>query len=326
MVPSASNLNILFITANRLGDAVLSTGVLGALIDRHPGARITVACGTLPASLFRAAPQVGRVIELVKQPRHGHWRTLWLETIGTRWDLIVDLRNTLMSRLLRSRMRKSFAGPKPRQHMVEGLAALIGVDPMDAAPRLWLDPRSRARVASALPRPAKLLALAPGAHGFGKRWPPERYAALAQRLVGQGGMMAGGDVAVLGSKSERTQAAPVIAALSGAQVIDLVGHTEPVEAGAWLARADLYVGNDSGLTHLAAAAGAPTLALFGPGIPSRYRPWGRHAQYLIADDDPDRTLDMCKIDDMLALAEMEKLSVDQVAQAAEALYRVEHAA
>jgi lipopolysaccharide export system permease protein len=118
----------------------------------------------------------------------------------------------------------------------------------------------------------------------------------------------------------------VIAALPAAQVIDLVGRTEPIQAAAWLARADLYVGNDSGLTHLAAAAGAPVLSLFGPSVPSRYRPWGPRSRYLIANDDPDRMIDLCKVDDMLALAEMEKLSVDQVVEAAEALYRMDHAA
>jgi hypothetical protein len=55
-------------------------------------------------------------------------------------------------------------------------------------------------------------------------------------------------------------------------------------------------------------------------IPARYRPWGASATYLIAHDDPNRMIDICKIDDLLALAEMEKLSVDQVVAAAEARY------
>jgi lipopolysaccharide export system permease protein len=322
--------NILFITANRLGDAVLSTGILGVLIDRYPGAQITVACGPLPAPLFNEIPQVVRLIEMVKQPYHRHWLSLWWQSFTTRWDLVVDLRNSVVSRLVRSRSRKVFTGLKPRQHMVEGLASLVTADPKDAAPRLWLNSGSLEEVATALPRQVPLLALAPGAHGFGKRWPSERYAELALRLLAPDGVMAGGKLAVLGGTNERPQADPVIAAVTAAftadRVIDLVGRTDPLLAAAWLARADLYVGNDSGLTHLAAAAGAPTLALFGPGLPARYRPWGHAATYLIAHDDPNRTVDMCKIDDYLALAEMEKLSVDQVAQAAEALYAVEHAA
>lgn len=313
-------MDILFITANRLGDAVLSTGILGVLIDRYPGAEITVACGPLPAPLFNEIPQVVRLIEMVKQPLHRHWRTLWLQTIGTRWDLIVDLRNSAISRLLRARSVKVFTGLKPRQHMVEGLAALLNADPKDAAPRLWLNSGALEAVADTISRQVPLLALAPGAHGFGKRWPSERYAELATRLLGPDGILAGGRLVVLGASGEHREAGPVIAALPADRVIDLVGRTDPLLAAAWLARADLYIGNDSGLTHLAAAAGAPTLALFGPGLPARYRPWGPCANYLIANDDPNRKIDLCKIDDMLALAEMEKLSVDHVVAAAGALY------
>ncbi len=314
-------MNILFITANRLGDAVLSTGALAALIAQHPSARITVACGPLGAPLFAAVPQVVNVITMIKQPMHGHWRRLWLQTIGTSWDLVVDLRNTAVSRMLRKRTLKVFRGLKPRQHMVEGLAELVGVDSNKASPRLWLSSGLLEQVGRERRGGERLLALAPGAHGFGKRWPADRYAALAKTLLGPGGILAGGKLVILGGADEGKESAPSIAALPPDRVIDLVGHTDPLQAAAWLAAADLYVGNDSGLTHLAAAAGAPTLALFGPGLPARYRPWGPSAAYLIANDDPDRTIDLCKVDDMLALAEMEKLSIDRVVGAAEVLYR-----
>ncbi len=320
IVQSAPGLNILFITANRLGDAVLSTGLLSVLIDRYPQARVTVACGPLASSLFVGIPQVVTTITMIKRPFHGHWRDLWVQVIGTAWDLVVDLRNTLISRMIPSRSRKIFQGPKPRQHMVEALAALVAADPRDAGPRLWLEEAGHDSVLSSLPAGAKLLAIGPGAHGVGKRWPCERYAELAVRLTEAGGIMEGATVAVLGSANERDQATPVIAALPASRIVDLVGRTEPRGAAAWLARADLYVGNDSGLTHLAAAAGAPTLALFGPGIPMRYRPWGRNARYLMVDDDPNRDIDLCKIDDDLALSEMKKLTVDAVLSAAESLF------
>ena len=313
-------LNILFITANRLGDAVLSTGVLGALIDRHPEARITVACGPVAAPLFSVIPEVARVIVLIKRPRHGHWRDLWFEAIRTVWDLVIDIRNTVVSRLVRRRSLRAFRGPAPGQHMVEALSAMIDVRP-PAAPRLWLDSAALEQVAGAIPRQTPLLALAPGANSVGKRWPANRYAILASRLLAPEGSLSGGSVVLLGSAEERAEIGPILAALPPERVIDLVGRTDPLLAAAWLARADLYVGNDSGPTHLAAAAGAPTLALFGPGLPARYRPWGRWAEYLIAEKAPGRTVDMCKIDDSLALAEMEKLSVDQVLLAAEALAR-----
>ncbi len=263
---------------------------------------------------------------MIKQARHAHWLELWRRTAATRWDQIVDLRDTVVSRLLRRRSLKIFRGVGPRQHMVEGLAALLGLDPSAAAPRVWLSSAAVEQVNRALPADTPLLALAPGAHGVGKRWPADRFAQLAASLIGPGGALANGRVALLGAPNETPEAAPTIAALEPGRVIDLVGRTDAAQAAAWLARADLYVGNDSGLTHLAAAAGAPTLALFGPGLPHRYRPWGPRARFLIARDDPERTIDLCKIDDALALAEMKKLSIEQVLAAANALYRLGAAA
>ncbi len=75
-------------------------------------------------------------------------------------------------------------------------------------------------------------------------------------------------------------AQPVLDALPGA--VDLVGALSLPEAAACLARCSLFVGNDSGLMHLAAAAGAPTLGLFGPTPPSEYAPRGRRAGFVAA--------------------------------------------
>ncbi len=68
----------------------------------------------------------------------------------------------------------------------------------------------------------------------------------------------------------------MIAALPAGRVIDLVGAVDLPGAAACLQRCRLFVGNDSGLMHLAAAAGTPTLGLFGPSRERRYAPWGPH--------------------------------------------------
>ncbi|WP_042704493.1 glycosyl transferase, partial [Azospirillum sp. B506] len=85
---------ILFITSNRLGDAVLSTGLLGHLTEACPGARLTIACGPLPAPLFRAVPGLERLIPLGQRSYARHWLRLLLECVRPRWDLGVDLRNS----------------------------------------------------------------------------------------------------------------------------------------------------------------------------------------------------------------------------------------
>jgi len=115
-----------------------------------------------------------------------------------------------------------------------------------------------------------------------RRWPPERFGALARALV-----LDGFDVAVIGAADpgEVACAAAVVAAASlidlpGAahgRSIDLAGGLSLGELCALLARAALVVSNDSGPMHIAAALGAPTLGLFGPETPKRYGPVGARA-------------------------------------------------
>ena len=101
--------------------------------------------------------------------------------------------------------------------------------------------------------------------------------------------------------AERAMAAPVLAALPGA--IDLVGQLSLPEAAACLARCTLFIGNDSGLMHLAAAAGAPTLGLFGPTPASEYAPTGRCAAVAQAPGPPgDAPIDSLPVADVVAAA------------------------
>lgn len=270
-------MQILFVTSTRIGDAVLSTGLLSHLISRYPDARITVACGTLPAPLFASAPGVVRVIPLTKQALAGHWLSLWVQTVATMWDLVVDLRGSALAWLLPTRRRRVI---QPRAdansvHRVTELAALLGVDP-PPAPRLWISREDAGAAADLLPAGVPVLGLGATANWRPKIWPAEHFAALADRLTRPGGILAGGRVAVFGGPDEREIAAPLLDALPADRCVDLVGRHGLGLTAACLARCSLFVGNDSGLMHIAAAAGTPTVGLFGPSPPARYGPWGTH--------------------------------------------------
>ncbi len=100
-------MKILFVTATRIGDAVLSTGVLGHLVDRHPGARVTIAVGPAAAPLFEAVPGLERIVVLAKRRWSLHWLALYRDVAIARWDLVVDLRGSALPYLL-SRPRPSW--------------------------------------------------------------------------------------------------------------------------------------------------------------------------------------------------------------------------
>jgi ADP-heptose:LPS heptosyltransferase len=211
-------MRILFISYTRLGDAVLSTGLLDALHQRYPEARFTIACGPVAAPVFEAFPALERLVVMRKGPYLAHWRTLLGACFSTFWDLIVDLRGSASAWVLPTRRRRIFSGGSNSGHRID----LAGTEPLG-----------------------------------------------------------------------------VLAAL--------------------LARSALYIGNDSGLMHLAAAAGAPTLGLFGPSRDEQYRPWGAQTAIVRTDRDYEtlrRDPGFCKDpEDSL----MWDLPVDRVVAAAERL-------
>lgn len=265
---------ILFITATRIGDAVLSTGLLNTLAQQNPQARFTVACGPIPAPLFEAAPFVERVIPMVKRPRAGHWRDLWCKTVLTPWSMVVDLRGSAISYLLPTLTRHIVKSSWEQRHRLYHVASAVGLTEPQA-PHLWNTPDQDSQAAALMPD-GPILALGPAANWGAKQWPADRFAQVAQALTHAGGPMAGAKIAVLAAPSEAAAAQPVLDAIAPERRIDLIGKVDLPTLFACLKRASLYIGNDSGLMHMAAASGTPTLGLFGPSSEIFYGPWGPH--------------------------------------------------
>ena len=109
------------------------------------------------------------------------------------------------------------------------------------------------------------LCLMPGSLWPSKAWPAAHYRALLLKARAEGFQ-----VAVLGSPAE----ADVCDAVAGVEGLNLCGTTSLAEAAAWLRGAKVAIGNDSGLSHLAAACSTPVLALYGATDPGGSTPWG----------------------------------------------------
>ena len=146
--------------------------------------------------------------------------------------------------------------------------------PAVGQPVLRVDPASAVAQARAFDLEPGFIALCPGAeYGPAKQWPAAHYAELARLAVG-----AGLRVAVLGSARERGSARCIAeAAGAGArsEVLDLCGRTSMDQVIALLAAAGGVVSNDSGLMHVAAALGRPTVGLYGSTDP-RHTPPAAH--------------------------------------------------
>ncbi len=312
-------MRILFITSTRIGDAILSTGALAHLIDRHPAARITVACGPAAAPLFSHVPNLDRLILIEKARRSMHWLRLWTQCIGHAWSVIVDLRRSVIPFSVLARRRFVLARAQPDLHKVRQVADMIGLDE-PAAPRIWTGGNDQMAAEKAIPDGGPVLALGPTANWGGKRWPATRFAGLIENLTGPRGILPGARVAVFSAPEERGDALEVLNAVPADRRIDLAGRTSLTEAHAALARCALYIGNDSGLMHLAAAAGTPTLGLFGPSRETRYAPWGPNCAWVRTDQSYDEILATPGYEYRSQETRMDSLSVNKVVAAAQALW------
>ncbi|HXH04227.1 MAG TPA: glycosyltransferase family 9 protein [Candidatus Competibacteraceae bacterium] len=272
---------LLLITLSNIGDLIMTTPVMEVLHYRYPQARLDVVADARSSELLRHCPYLG---ELLHKDKKAGWRgvlALLRRLRRTRYELSVDLRSDGLSYLLRARRRLHKWSGQPlgahavQQHLGVVAALLDGEPPL---PRIWLSAAERAFAAAALPAGGRWLALAPGANWPPKRWPAARFAELARALADTVD-----GVVLLGSQADQADCRAIAAGLP-LPAVNLSGQTGLLAAAAVLERCALFVGNDSGLGHLAAAVGIPTVTVFGPGQPLRYHPWGLRSRYLLAPD------------------------------------------
>jgi heptosyltransferase III len=270
---------ILVITLSNIGDAIMTTPVLAALHAQYPAARIDLVCDPRSSALFEPCPYIGQRFVRDKKMGWAGYMQLIRALRQTRYDIVVDLRTDFLVYLLRAKQafKKQSNGSTLHVHAVEKhMAAIRGLvgHPVAVRTELWASAQDQQLVAALFPPAGRLLAIGPGANFAGKIWPVERYVAVANALVGQ---LDG--VVLLGGGGDRALAQQ-FAADANLPVYDACGNLSLPQSYALLKQCHFYLGNDSGLGHMAAAAGLPTLTLFGPGSPVRYLPWSPSAHFI----------------------------------------------
>ncbi|RZJ04176.1 MAG: glycosyltransferase family 9 protein [Brevundimonas sp.] len=317
---------VLIIANSMIGDVILTTGAIEAITRRHPEARFTVVCSPATRGLFGALTGVAEVFPLIKRKRGGHWFDLFRRLGGRRWEAVYDFRGTVFSRFLKGPKASPVrATGAPPEHKVVEAASILGAGSPPLSPVIWMTGSEAADVPARVESAGSaLLILGPGASRIGKTWPAARFAEAARFLTSRGGEMEGALVVVTGGPMDREAALEIGAALPKGAVLDMTG-ADLIRTSAVMGRARLFVGNDSGMMHLAAASGAPTLGLFGPTDERLYGPWGSRTA---AVRPAGVSFDFGKTSKTVSKdhCQMEDLSVAEVVVAAQALLRCDPAA
>jgi len=313
---AARSFPILFVEPSDVSEAVLASGLLKKLHDEAPNPRFTIIANRKVSALYENMPKVERLVKTERKPSARRWLGLLGPLRARRWSLVVDMPGGLITGRLRPRgaLRRR-SSDEPAHKLIEA-ARLMRLDDEPPTPFLFTDEATEARAAALTAGRGPILAIAPTAEWLGKAWPVERFAGVARKLLMPGGMLAGGRLMLVGvARTPETESLRMIAPKD--LTIDL-GRADLLTTYAALKQARLFIGNDSGFSQLAAAAGAPSIVLFGPSDDRIWRPWGEDVRVVRGA----RTLDeIRRVDPTLSaqVRHMVDLSADSVLAAAESL-------
>ena len=294
MTPAAS---VLVLRFSAVGDVVLTSPAIEALRTAWPRARIVYAVKARLAHLVKHNPNVDEVLTL--DPGEGPL-SFARKLRAARCETVLDLHNKIRSKILRALLpsrrtvvwhKRDFKDTLPVKLALKPYHAsmlfsdryhaaveeLVGSRLPRGALRYFLGPDDLANADAALSaagvsRDAPILGMSPGANWQTKRWPAERFAALAARAL-----KAGFQVVVQGSGEEAALGRQVAAAAPG--TVDLSGKLDLPTLGGLIARCAAFVANDSGPMHIARGLGVPTLAFFGSTDPGMFEFQGHRALF-----------------------------------------------
>lgn len=320
---------ILIIAPNRLGDAILSTGIIETIRNRNPDTRLIIAAGPVSAPIYTHLPNLDRIIIVQKRSWHRHWLDLWRALPERNLTALVDFRASLFYLTVRAHHRYRSAPKKhartnqPPIHKVHEYAAMIGLNPNSTetppAPCIWSDEYAQQKATHLLPDGIRTLVLAPTTHWGGKCWPGERFIELAKCLLGKGGILEDATLLVAGGKGEGAafrQSVLAEAIGSDRPIFCSFGQFDLIELAELFRRATLFIGNDSGLMHLAAASDIPVIGLFGPSDARIYGPYGTRSRVIRTRETFDEIINKPDYDHRSHKSHMHSITVDQIVHCA----------
>ncbi len=325
---------VLFLRHDRIGDMILSTGLLRAIATSHSAIALDVLASPANAPVLRADPHVASVV-VFDRTKPSRYLSTWRQLRRSRYDAVIDCMPTAPSLTTLLLMWASGATHRigvagrgndaaltlavparpDAAHIVDQLAALavpFGVDPAtaDLHPKIHLDETERARGSAiwnanaATPDGRRLLVNISAGRAF-RRWPVERYVAVAQHALRRDPRLT---VFVVSAPEEQDLAA-TIARDAGVQSVPTPTLRDALIL---VATADLVLTPDTGLAHAASAFGRPAVVMYIQGTASQ---WGLYRSEGYQLSSPDGTLASLGLEPVLRAVDRLLASTDRRASA-----------
>ncbi|MEA3297069.1 MAG: lipopolysaccharide heptosyltransferase II [candidate division Zixibacteria bacterium] len=341
------SVKILIRTPNHLGDCLMALPMINETREAYSGSMVSILAPEPLACLFENNPAIDRILSIPASHVHGLLAVLKIRDIiasqrfdvgyilppsfgaaagfklagiGKRIGYIADGRRLLLSRPL------PLPTPLNSTHRSETYFNLLrrgaGADLEFVRPKLFLNEQDIIEGSDILTRfhiteSDQYAALAVRAVAESRRWGSEKYAELIKLLVSDYRLK----VVLVGSAQDIREGEQIASATGARDVINLAGRTNLREAGAILSRARIFIGNDSGPAHLAAAVGVPLVVLSGADDPKETSPLSprKRVIYLEHLGCISCVKNVCSLKGDRHMQCMKNITVDMVATAVEEL-------
>jgi len=259
---------ILFICSNLIGDTILSSGAIKYFIDQNKEAKLTFVVGPTAAPLLKNYNNIENIIIFKKRKFNLHWFDIFQKTYNVKWDIVVDFRSSVISYLLRNNKKYIFK-KNHNIHHIEQLNSSFGFNCSNLLIPTSDDEKNKAD--EDLDSSFKHIVIFPGGNWDPKLWSADNFNVTMKLLLEKFHKI---KFILVGSLKEKNKFYnELIKGIKEDLIIDLFGFNLTLTS-AYMKKSDMFIGNDSGLMHLAVASKLRVISLFGPTDDNVYGPYG----------------------------------------------------
>ncbi len=267
-------MKILVISSNLVGDTILSTGVIRFFYKQNPKAKFTFVIGPSAKPIFKNFIPAEKIITISKKKFNMHWLEIIYNCIGTKWDIVIDFRSSLLSYCL-SHNKKFIFKKKSNMNHVHQLSNYFGFD----CSELFIDTNNHEEqeVKNNISDEFDYFVIFPGGNWMPKIWSVANYNILLKKILSRNKNI---KFILVGSKVEQNFYHDKITKnIDDKYFINLFGASL-TQTAAYMKKSKLFIGNDSGLSHMASATNLKSIVLFGPTNDKIYGPFKKDSQVI----------------------------------------------
>ena len=265
---------ILFVPLSNIGDAVMTLPTLIYLKKMHPYAKFDLICDARSVEIFQSFPSINKIYIRDKKGGISYQFRFIRKIRQTNYDLAVDLKTDFLLWFLRAKRKIRKVNNKSLHSVEKHFISICSNLKKIPDPKIYIPTKLQNNIKKVFPsNKGKTVALALGANSNHKVWPTKNYVRLLKLLK-----IKFANIILIGSKNEMDKA-QLFKKLYTKKVYDFCGKLTLLETASIIKKSDFFIGNDSGLGHIASAVNTQSFIIFGDGDPDRYHPWGNKSSW-----------------------------------------------